>query len=191
MSYTPIDPAHSLVVFADLQDGIVQLSRTVDEARLRKGVSALARLARAYGIPAVITTAPGSAGAPQVVSEVTSVFGTLPLNTRLTTDGFLDPGTRAAIESAGRRTLLIAGVATEIVVQHTSLSACSQGFDVQLVIDACGGLSPRTEEAALSRMTIAGVATTSLVSLAGQLAGDLGRPASGAALGILYEMATA
>ena len=191
MSSNPIDPAQCLILFADLQDGIVQLARTVEQPRLRQGVSALARLASAYGIPVVVTTAPGSGGPPQVIPEITAVFGGLPLHTRSTTDSFLDPGSRAAIEGAGRRTLLVSGVATEIIVQHTCLSARALGFDVQIVVDACGGLSTRTEDAALARMLHAGVVTSSLVSLAGQLAGDFTRPGSEKALGILYEMAVA
>jgi hypothetical protein len=56
------------------------------------------------------------------------------------------------------------------------------------VIDACSGLSPRTEDAALRRLTQAGVVTTSLPSIAGQLAGDFTQSKGNQALGILYEM---
>jgi len=191
MPYAPIDPSRAMVLFADLQAGIVELARTMEAPRLRQGVSALARLAQAYGLPAVVTTAPGAAGAPQPIAEITSVLGALPLNTRRMTDAMLDPTSRAAILAAGRSTLLIAGVATEIVVQHTALSARANGLEVQLVVDACGGLATRTEEAALRRMIEAGVAPVSLASLAGQLAGDFTLPSGQAALGILYEIATA
>jgi nicotinamidase-related amidase len=96
--------------------------------------------------------------------------------------------THEAIAKLGRRTLVIAGVATEIIVQHSALSAASAGYHVQIVVDACGGLSPRTEDAALRRLEQAGVVTTSIASLAGQLAGDFTQPRGGQALGILYEM---
>jgi Isochorismatase family len=90
----------------------------------------------------------------------------------------------------GRSTLLIAGVATEIIVQHSALSGAAHGFHVQVVIDACSGLSPRTEDAALRRLTLAGIVTTSLPSIAGQLAGDFTQTKDSQALGILYEMAS-
>ena len=84
---------------------------------------------------------------------------------------------------------MVCGVASEIIVKHSALSAAAQGFQVQIVVDACGGLSPRTEDAALRRMTQAGVVTTSIASISGQLAGDFTQPKGGQAVGILYEMA--
>jgi nicotinamidase-related amidase len=146
-------------------------------------------LARLFDIPAVVTTAPGRDGAARVTPEIAAALGELPAHTRNTTDAFLHAPTRDAIISTGRRTLLVCGVATEIIVQHSALSAAAQGFQVQIVIDACGGLSPRTEDAALRRMTQAGVVTTSIASISGQLAGDFTQAKGGQAVGILYEMA--
>jgi hypothetical protein len=61
---------------------------------------------------------------------------------------------------------------------------------VQVVVDACGGLSARSEDAALRRLMQAGVVTTSLPSIAGQLAGDFTQHKGAQAIGILYEMAS-
>ena len=189
MSYAPLDPSQTVVLFADLQAGIIELSATNEVTRLRRAVSALAKLARLFDIPAVVTTAPGRDGAARVTPEIAAALGELPAHTRNTTDAFLHAPTRDAIISTGRRTLLVCGVASEIIVQHSALSAAAQGFQVQIVVDACGGLSPRTEDAALRRMTQAGVVTTSIASISGQLAGDFTQPKGGQAVGILYEMA--
>lgn len=189
MSYAPLDPAATVVLFADLQAGIIERSGTNEVARLRRAVAALAKLARLFEIPAIVTTAPSPQGAPSVTPEIAAALGELPPHTRTTTDAFLHAPTRQALASTGRKTLLISGVATEIIVQHSALSGASHGFDVQVVVDACGGLSARTEDAALRRLVQAGVVTTSMASLAGQLAGDFAQPKAGQALGILYEMA--
>jgi nicotinamidase-related amidase len=189
MNYAPLDPSQTVVLFADLQAGIIELSATNEVRHLRRAVSALAKLARLFDIPAVVTTAPGRDGAAHVTPEIAAALGELPVHTRNTTDAFLHAPTRDAIISTGRRTLLVCGVASEIIVQHSALSAAAQGFQVQIVVDACGGLSPRTEDAALRRMTQAGVVTTSIASISGQLAGDFTEPKGGQAVGILYEMA--
>jgi len=118
-------------------------------------------------------------------------LGDLPQHMRTTTDSFLDADTRDALARTRRKTLLIAGVASEIIVQHSALSGAAQGYTVQVVVDACGGLSARTEEAAFCRLTQAGVVMTSIVSIAGQLARDFREPKAGQAIGILYEMASA
>jgi nicotinamidase-related amidase len=189
MSYSPLDPSQTVVLFADLQEGIIELSATNEVTRLRRAVSALAKLARLFDIPAVVTTAPGRDGAPRVTPEIAAALGELPSYTRNTTDAFLHAPTGDAIVRTGRRTLLISGVASEIIVQHSALSGAAQGFQVQIVVDACGGLSPRTEDAALRRLTQAGIVMTSIASISGQLAGDFTQPKGGQAVGILYEMA--
>jgi nicotinamidase-related amidase len=190
MSYAPIDPVNAVVLFADLQAGIIERTRTNELARLRRSVSALAKLAQLFDIPAIITTAPAEEGVARVTPEISAALGELPQYMRTTTDAFLHAATRDAIAKTGRKTLLVAGVATEIIVQHSALSGAARGLDVQIVVDACGGLSTRTEDAAFRRLAQAGIVTTSVASLAGQLAGDFTQPKAGQAIGILYEMAS-
>jgi nicotinamidase-related amidase len=191
MTYATLKPEETAILFADLQDGIIERSATVDLAALRKAVSALAKLAHLFDIPVVVTAAPSGAGAPQITPEIAAAVGRIEPIVRTTTDSFLHAPTRDAILKTGRRTLLVAGVATEIIVQHSALSGAAHGLDVQVVVDACGGISARTEDAALRRLIQFGVVTTSIASLAGQLAGDFSQPKAGQAIGILYEMASA
>jgi len=190
MSYAPLDPANAVVLFADLQAGIIERTRTNELPRLRLAVSALAKLAQLFDIPAIVTTAPAENGVARVTPEISAALGELPQYVRTTTDAFLHAATRDAIAKTGRKTLLVAGVATEIIVQHSALSGAARGLDVQVVVDACGGLSARTEDAAFRRLTQAGVVMTSVASIAGQLAGDFTQPKAGRAIGILYEVAS-
>ena len=190
MSYAPLDPSATVILFADLQVGIIERAATNDLAHLRRAVSALAKLAKLFDIAPIVTTAPSEGGVPRVTPEIAAALGELPQYMRTTTDAFLHAATRDAIIKAGRKTLVIAGVATEIIVQHSALSAAAHGLHVQVVVDACGGLSARTEDAALRRLTQAGVVATSVASIAGQLAGDFTQPKGGQAIGILYEMAS-
>jgi nicotinamidase-related amidase len=187
MTYTPLDPKCAAILFADLQVGTIELAASNEPARLRRSVGALAKLAHLFDIPVIVTTVPSEGGA-RVTPEIGAALGDLPQHTRTTTDAFTHVPTRDAITKTGRKTLLVAGVATEIIVQHSSLSAAAQGFDVQVVIDACGGLSLRTEDAALRRLSQSGVALTSVVSIGGQLAGDFSTSVGGQAMGVLYEL---
>ena len=189
MSYAPLNPEETVILFADLQAGIIERGVTNELSRLRRAVLALARLARLFDMPAIVTTAPGSQSAPEVTPEIAATLGGgLPVHTRNTTDAFLHAATRDAILATQRPAVLVAGVATEIIVQHTALSAAAHGLHVEVVIDACSGVSARTEDAALRRLVHAGVTTTSVASVGAQLAGDLSQAKGGEALGILYEM---
>jgi nicotinamidase-related amidase len=187
-SYAPLDPSKTVVLFADLQAGVFELSATNELARLRRAVSALATLARLFEIPVVVTTVPGEGGPARVIPEIASV-GAPARHERNTTDAFTHEPTRDALLGTGRRTLLVSGVATEIVVQHSALSGAACGFDVQVVLDACGGISTRTEDAALRRLEQAGVVLTSVASVAGQLAADFTQPRGRDAVAVLYQMA--
>jgi nicotinamidase-related amidase len=185
-----IDPADTVILFADLQVGIVELTQTNPLERLRKNVHALARLASIWGIPAIVSGIQGQDGGPaQVLPEIAQALGELPTHHRTTCDSFLNPAIVAAIEATGRKTLLISGVATEVAVQLPALTASDLGYRVFVLLDACGGISERTEQAALLRIAKAGATTLSVITLAGEIAGDFREPKAQQTIPILYELA--
>jgi nicotinamidase-related amidase len=187
-----IDPQDVVILFADLQAGIVELTQTNPLPRLKTAVLALAKLAKLFNMPAIVSGIQGEDGSPaKVLPEIAQALGELPTHHRTTCDSFLNPDIVVAINGTGRKTLLIAGVATELAVQLPALTASDQGYRVYVVLDACGGMSERTEQAALLRMIQAGATPVSVMALAGEIAGDLRQPAAQQAIGILYEMAKA
>jgi nicotinamidase-related amidase len=52
------------------------------------------------------------------------------------------------------------------------LDARAEGYEVLVPVDACGGMSERTERAALRQIEAAGADTTAVVSIATKLAPD-------------------
>jgi nicotinamidase-related amidase len=185
-----IDPQDCLVLFADLQSGIVELTKTISLESLRKGVLALAKLSRLFEMPVVVTGVRGQDGGDaKMIPQIEQGIGPFTIHYRTTCDSLLNPDIVSAINAAGKKTLLISGVATELAVQLPALTASCRGFRVFAVVDACGGMSERTEQAALQRMAQAGATTVSVITLAGELAGDFGSARAQRAIGILYEMA--
>lgn len=185
-----IEPQDTVILFADLQAGIVELSQTNPLDRLKKSVLALAKLAKLFGIPAIVSAVRGQDGGDaKILPQIAEGLGVLPTHHRTTCDSALNPEIVSAIERTRRKTLLISGVATELAVQLPALTAFDQGYRVYVVLDACGGMSERTEQAALLRMTKAGATTVSVMTLAGEIAGDFREPKAQQAIGILYEMA--
>jgi len=191
-SNTRIIAQDAVILFADLQAGIVELTQTNPLPRLKTAVRGLAKLAKLLEIPAVVSGIRGEdGGAAKMIPEIAEGLGELPTLHRTTCDSFLNPEIVAAIRATGRKTLLISGVATELAVQLPALTASEQGYKVYVVLDACGGMSERTEQAALLRIPQAGATAVSVMTLAGELAGDLREPRAQQAVGILYEMAKA
>jgi len=186
-----IEPDDTVILFADLQAGIVERSQTNPLERLQKGVLALAKLGKLFEMPVIVSAVRGEDGKDaKVIAQIAKgLGGLLPTHHRTTCDSFLNPEIVMAIEATKRKTLLISGVATELAVQLPALTASDHGYRVYVVLDACGGMSERTEQAALMRMTKAGATTVSVMTLAGEIAGDFREPRAQQAVGILYEMA--
>ncbi len=189
MEHSKIAVSDTLVLFADLQAGIADLPLTVPYKRLQKGVLALSRLAQVLEMPAIVSAVRGQDGGPAVIMpEIMQGLGELPIHYRTTADSFENQAIKQAIEATGRKTILIAGAATEVAVQLPALSGSDLGYRVFLVIDAIAGISARTEDAALRRIAQAGASTVSIATLSGELAGDFSQPKAQQAVGILFEM---
>jgi hypothetical protein len=172
------------VLFLDLQAEIVPNSRTVPLDRLKRSAGALAKLATLHTLPTFLSVVPG-AGA--FLAEVTGPLGGPEERPRSQTTAFADAGLVEALAASGRKTLILSGVASEIVVQRTALDALEAGYAVGVAVDACGGVDPRTEDAAWRRITAAGGFTTSVTTLIAELAGDFTTALGQQSLSIMYE----
>jgi nicotinamidase-related amidase len=67
---------------------------------------------------------------------------------------------------------LISGLLTEACVSFGALSALASGFEVLVVGDACGGVTPVSHDLALRRMQEAGVVMTSWIQVLLELQRD-------------------
>src|ERR1700739_1916058 len=106
-----LDPATVQILFADLQPPIVARSKTNPPQSLSCAASVLARCARLIGLPVHHSVVPEGGKAPEAISAVK------------------------------RPVLVIAGFATEAVVLDAALSALANDYQVQVPVDACGGMS--------------------------------------------------
>jgi Isochorismatase family len=175
---------NSAVLFLDLQDEIVKNSRTLPIERLARTAGALAKLAALHKLPTFISAVPPGGA---FLDVVLTPLGNPRPRLRTQTTAFSDAGLVEMLDASGRRVLILAGVASEIVVQRTALDALSAGYQVQVAVDACGGVDVRTEDAAWRRICVAGGVTTSVTTFAAELAGDFSTELGGATLGIVYE----
>jgi nicotinamidase-related amidase len=175
---------NAAVLFLDLQNEIVKNSRTAPLDRLQRASGALARLAALHGLPAFLSAV--SPGGP-FLDVVSTPLGMSRPRMRTQTTAFADGTLVNDLGASGRKVLILAGVASEIVVQRTALDALAAGYEVQVAVDACGGIDLRTEDAAWRRITASGGVTTSVTTFAAELTGDFTTELGGATLGIVYE----
>lgn len=175
---------NAAVLFLDLQSEIVKNSRTLPLKTLRRTAGALAKLAALHKLPVFLSAVPPGG---EFLDVVLTPLGNPQASVRTQTTAFADQALVDALHAIGRRVLILSGVASEIVVQRTALDALAAGFQVQVAVDACGGVDARTEDAAWRRITAAGGATTSVTTFAAELAGDFTTEPGATTLGIMYE----
>ena len=171
------------ILFLDAQEETVKHSRTVSPERLIATIGVLARLVALHNLPVFASAVPP--GGPYL-SPVLNTLPHLTPRTRVETTAYSDKGLVDALKSANSSSIIIAGVTAEIGVQRTALDLRGAGFSVQLAVDAIGGADMRTEDAAYRRMTANGVVTTSVIAIAGELAGDFTTPRGRETLGLAF-----
>ncbi len=175
---------NAAVLFLDLQEEIVKNSRTVSLDRLQRTAGSLAKLAALHKLPVFLSAVPPGGA---FLEAVLAPLGHPAAGMRTQTSAFADAGLVEALRDSGRRVLILSGVASEIVVQRTALDALAARYQVQVAVDASGGVDARTEDAAWRRIIAAGGVTTSVTTFAAELTGDFTTELGGATLGIVYE----
>ncbi|MFF4620563.1 isochorismatase family protein [Nonomuraea jabiensis] len=178
-----LDHTSVQLVFADLQDSIVEASATNPASDIRRSAKVLGGLASALGIPFTVSAAPRPGG-PGVIEEVPGVEPYV----RTGPSCWDDTAWRADVLAAGRGTLAVCGVTTEIVVLRTALDALAEGLAVQVLVDACGGMTARTEEAALRQIEAAGGVVTSVAGFASDMVRDFTTPTGRQVIAALHGL---
>jgi nicotinamidase-related amidase len=160
------------LLFADLQPQIVQRSKTTDPNEIAQSAAVLAQLAKVFSLPVTISGVPEGGEAPELIPELAKEAAEAHPFQRASASPFLDEETKLALKNNDRKTLVIAGFATEVVVLHAVVGALEAGYRAIVAVDACGGMSERTESAALRQIEAFGGEVSSTVTIATSLKPD-------------------
>lgn len=172
----PMTPGTTQILFVDIQPEIVHGSKTnLPDALVRSAV-ALARMGRLFGLPMCASVVPVGPEPPKLVPELAAELAGSPILVRTVAAAFDDGHTASAIENHGRHDLVICGVVTEVAVLLACFGAAARSYEVHVPVDACGGMTRRTEEAAFRRIESFNANTAAVATLGAVLAGDLASP---------------
>jgi nicotinamidase-related amidase len=81
-----------------------------------------------------------------------------------------------AVKATGRKNLIVAGISTEVCANFVAISAVSEGFNVHVIVDACGTWNKLVQEVAIARMAQAGVVPNTAISIGAELQADWRNP---------------
>jgi nicotinamidase-related amidase len=79
------------------------------------------------------------------------------------------------VKKTGRKKLVMAALWTEMCLAMPAIHAMGDGYDVYVVTDASGGVSPEAHDIAIRRMVAAGAQPITWLGLAGELQRDWAR----------------
>jgi nicotinamidase-related amidase len=179
---------NSALVLIDHQPAVGLAVHSIDQGLLVTNVAALARAAKALSVPAVLSTigAKGSVLVDPIFKEISDVFPEITPIDRTSTHAWSDPNFRAVVDATGRKKLIMAGIVTGTCLSQSALAALKDGFEVYIVYDCSGDVTPEAHEAAKLRMTQAGAKPITWLNVTGEWAPDYKSPER-AALGGIYS----
>jgi nicotinamidase-related amidase len=171
-----LTPANSALVVIDYQPTQFQTVTSIDRDLLKRNIVTVARLAKAYGLPIVLSTVNVAAnGLPPTIPELKEVLSGLAEIDRTQINAWEDTEFRQAVEATGRKKLVMTALWTEVCLAFPSLDALRAGYEVYPVVDSVGGTSLEAHRAGLERIVQAGAQPISWVSLACELQRDWAR----------------
>src|SRR5436309_9746622 len=161
--YTPQDSA---VVFIDFQPQMTFGVASMDRALMINNVVLLAKVAKEFNVPAVLTAVETEGFSGYVFPQLLDVFPGQPVVERSSMNSWDDAGFRKAVEATGRKNILMTGLWTEVCITWPTIDMLGAGYNIYVVEDCCGATSATAQEAALSRMVQAGaVRLTTIAAL--------------------------
>lgn len=154
---------HSILAVIDMQQRM--MPAVTDHAEVLAAARRMLRAATVLGVP-VLHTEQNPAGLGPTVPEVAELLppGARPL-VKVTCSCWSDDPFRRAIESAGRRLVILIGAEAHVCVQQTALELLEAGYQAFVPADAVGSRRAGDRDAALARLQTAGAIVTTVESI--------------------------
>jgi len=176
-----IDASDAVVLLLDHQTGLFQTVKDISVAELRANTTVLAKLAALLAVP-VITTAsvPDGPNGPLMPEIHEAAPEAIYVPRKGEISAWENTDFVKAVQTTGRKTLIMAGVWTSVCVVFPAIQAKAEGYDVYAVIDASGDMSPMASATTLARLTQAGVIPITTNAVVGELQRTWNRPEAAA-----------
>jgi nicotinamidase-related amidase len=171
-----LTPQNAAVVIIDFQPVQVSSIASRSKRELVSNITALARIAKLYEMPIILSTVNVQTGRNQpTIHQITDVLGDLQPIDRTSINAWEDEDFNRAVKATDRNKLVMAALWTEVCLVHPALDAINEGFEVYPVVDCIGGTSLEAHEAGLARLVQAGGKPVSWVQLICELQRDWNR----------------
>ena len=171
-----LTPQNAALVIIDFQPVQVTSIASMERRELVANITAVARTAKLFGLPIVLSTVNVGTGRNQpTIHQLTEVLGPVEAIDRTSINAWEDTDFVAAVEATGRRKLVMAALWTEVCLVFPALDALRAGYEVYPIVDAVAGTSKAAHDAGLQRILQAGGQPTTWVQFVCELQRDWNR----------------
>ena len=152
-----LTPDNTALLFIDHQPQMAFGVTNIDRQTLKNNTVALAKSAKIFDIPTVITSVETASFSGYVYPELLDEFPEHDILERCSMNSWDDQKVRDAIAATGRKKILLSGLWTEVCINSAAFSMMQDGYEIYVVEDASGGTSDVAHRASMDRMIQAGV----------------------------------
>jgi len=160
-----LKPEDCVMLLVDFQAGLGFSVESISRQVVLGNAVALARTAVAFKVPVIASTSASRVYSGPLLPALQEALPSTKAIERRSMNVWEDDAARSAVVGVQRKRLIVAGFLTEACVSFPVLSALEDGFEVFIVADACGGLTPASHELALRRLEQAGARLTSWIQV--------------------------
>jgi nicotinamidase-related amidase len=176
-----LTPDNCVLILIDHQPFQFAGLRSHDTQTIINNVVGLAKSAKAFDVPTLLTTVVEERGG-YLIKPLQDIFPEQKPLDRTFIKTWEAPRVVNWVKETGRKKIVMAALWTEICLAMPVIHALGQGYEVYIVTDASGGVSVEAHEMAIQRMVQAGAVPITWTVLASELQRDWARTATVPAL---------
>jgi nicotinamidase-related amidase len=169
-----LTPDNCALILIDHQPFQFAGLRSHDTQTIINNVVGLAKSAKAFGVPTLLTTVLEQRGG-FLLKQLQEVFPEQKPIDRTFINTWEDANVIEWVKKTGKKKIVMAALWTEICLAMPAIQALGEGYEVYIVTDASGGVSVEAHEMAIMRMVQAGAVPITWTVFASELQRDWAR----------------
>ena len=156
-----LNPSNHVLTLIDHEGQMVFPVKSIDVIELRNNVALIAGASKIFNVPTIVTTVSEKSFSGPVIPEVELFYpkATSGYIDRTSMNSWEDANYFKAVTGKGKKKIVLAGLWTSVCIVGPALSAIADGYEVYIITDACGDVSPEAHNMAIQRMSAAGAKT--------------------------------
>ena len=167
-----LTPDNCALALIDHQPQMLFGVTNFDRQTIINNTVALAKTARVFGLPVVLTSVETKSFSGNVWPQLRAVLSNQEPIERSTMNSWDDKNFVAAIEKSGRKKILLSGLWTETCIALPTIQAIHDGYEIYVVEDCCGDVNQLSHDNAMKRVIQAGAIPVTALSVMLELQRD-------------------